>query len=67
MDREKYASWDDFKKAVNYDQYYVASDSPWFVGPGSTKMARQWYEQKLGLTFTEEQRPLTIHVIRRKR
>ncbi|MEZ6138169.1 MAG: hypothetical protein R3C53_25065 [Pirellulaceae bacterium] len=64
--REEYASWDEFKAAVNYDQYYVASDSPWFSGSESRQMARDWYEKEFGVTMTEEQRPMTIHVIRRK-
>jgi hypothetical protein len=29
-------------------------------------MARQWYAKEFGITFTEETRPITIHVVRRK-
>ena len=66
MDSGKYESWQEFKDAVNYDQYYVASDSPWFARRESRQMARDWYEKEFGVTFTEEKRDATIHVIRRK-
>jgi hypothetical protein len=43
-----------------------ATDSPYFVGQESQAMAREWYQQQFGVTFQEEQRKLTMHVIRRK-
>lgn len=66
MDSDKYKSWQEFKEAVNYVQYYVASDSPWFARPESRQMARDWYEKEFGVTMTEEKRKVTTHVIRRK-
>ncbi|MGB7345951.1 MAG: hypothetical protein WBD20_17165 [Pirellulaceae bacterium] len=66
MDREKYKSWEEFKEAVNYDQFYVASDSPYFPDEPSRKMARDWFEKEFGVTMKVEKRPMTIHVIRRK-
>lgn len=66
MDHDKYESWKEFKEAVNYDQYYVASDSPWFAREESRQMARDWYEKEFGVTMTEEKRKMTIHLIRRK-
>ena len=66
MDRNKYQDWQEFKDAVNYDQYYVASDSPWFASEESRQMARDWFEKEFGVTMTEVKRPMTIHVIRRK-
>ena len=47
-------------------EYYAATDSPWFVGHESIAMAREWYAKEFGITFTEEIRPVTVHVIRRK-
>ena len=47
-------------------QYYAATDSPWFVGHESLEMAKEWYAKEFGITFTEEVRPVTVHVIRRK-
>jgi hypothetical protein len=67
MDVEKYKSWQEFKDAVNYDQYYVASDSPWFARQESRQMARDWYEKEFGVTMSEEKREITIHVIRRRK
>ena len=64
--RSEYPTFAEFSKAVNYEQYYVATDSPWFFGKGSLEMARKWYQENLGITFREEKRKVTIHVIRRK-
>lgn len=64
--RSEYGTWGEFSKAVNFNQYYVASDTPWFAGKGSTEIARKWFQEQLGITFTEEKRPTTIYVIRRK-
>ena len=46
--------------------YLVATDSPYFRGAESVEMARRWYRDELGITFTETTRPLTVHVVRRK-
>ena len=67
MDSDQYQSWQEFKDAVNYDQYYVASDSPFFARKESRQMARDWYEKEFGITMTEEKREMTIHVIRRRK
>ena len=48
-------------------EFLVASDSPYFDGEKGQKMARDWYESEFGITFKEEIRPMTIHVIRKKR
>jgi hypothetical protein len=48
-------------------KFYVAMDSPWFVGRESIEMARAWYKKEFGINFTEEKRPVTVHVIRRKK
>jgi hypothetical protein len=48
-------------------EFYVATDSPWFVGHESIQMARDWYKKEFGVTFQEEIRPVTVHVIRHKK
>ncbi len=65
--RREYPSFAEFSKAVNYEQHYVATDSPWFFGKGSLEMARKWYQENFGITFREEKRKVTTHVIRRKK
>jgi hypothetical protein len=47
-------------------QFLVATDIPWFAGHESVEMARQWYAKEFGITFTDQTRPVTVHVIRRK-
>jgi hypothetical protein len=47
-------------------QFYVATDSPYFVGHESLQLAREWYDKEFGITFKEEVRPVTIHLIRPK-
>lgn len=64
-DRSRYPRGQDYRDEVVED-YYVATDSPWFVGPESRQMARQWYEKELGITFEEQKQPMTVHIVRRK-
>ncbi|MEM9825238.1 MAG: hypothetical protein AAF958_01555 [Planctomycetota bacterium] len=64
-DRKEYSTFQEFADAVDYNQHYFASDSPTFYGKGSSQMARDWYEKEFGITFREEQRPVTVHVIGR--
>lgn len=66
-DTERYPTWSEYKKAVSYDDYLVATDAPYFRGEAALPMARKWYEQEFGITFVEETRPVTMHVIRRKK
>lgn len=67
FDKNKYESEAEYEQEVNYEQYLVASDSPYFVGEGSTEMARQWYQKELGITFDSEIRKLTMHIVRQKK
>jgi hypothetical protein len=46
--------------------FYVATDSPWFVDDQSVEMARKWFADEFGITFSEEVRPTVVHVIRPK-
>jgi hypothetical protein len=44
----------------------VSSASPYWRGDEIIEMAREWFEEQFGVTFTEETRPMTIHVVRRR-
>ena len=44
----------------------VSSENPLWRGEGAAEMAREWFEEQFGVTFTEEVRPIAIHVVRRK-
>lgn len=48
-------------------KFFVATDSPYFVGHESLEMAKRWYAEEFGITFTEVKEPVTIHVIRKKK
>lgn len=61
-----HGNFKDYWRNVVEPRYVVATDSPYFRGPGSVEMARSWYRDNLGITFTEELRPMTVHVVRRK-
>lgn len=63
-DKSRFPDGRDFHEKV-VKNYLVAADSPWFVGPESRAMARQWYEEEFGITFEEQKRPMTIHVVQR--
>lgn len=66
-DAERYPTWTEYTNAVSYEDYLVATDAPYFRGKESLPMARNWYEQEFGVTFEEETRPVTMHVVRRKK
>lgn len=44
----------------------VAGEHPYWGGEESIEMARTWFLEQFGVTFTEETRPMTIHVVRRR-
>lgn len=64
-DQEKYPKFSQYREEV-VKEFFVASDSPYFDGEKGQEMAREWYESEFGITFKEEKRPMTIHVIRKK-
>ncbi|MGE5195625.1 MAG: hypothetical protein ACM3U2_24290, partial [Deltaproteobacteria bacterium] len=66
FDPGKYETAKEFRDNVVLPAYGVATDSPWFVGDASMVMAREWYKKEFGITMTEEVRPFTVHVVRRK-
>ncbi len=44
----------------------VSSVSPYWQGDESIAIARKWFEEQFGITFTEQTRPMTVHVVRKK-
>ncbi|MEX0677918.1 MAG: hypothetical protein WD063_12630 [Pirellulales bacterium] len=66
FDKEVHGTWEDYWKNVVEPKYPMATDSPYFRGPESLDMARKWYHDQFGIAFTEETRPTTVHVVRRK-
>jgi hypothetical protein len=64
-DKKLYPSYQQYRDQI-LEKYFVATDSPWFAGEESRPMAWEWYRKEFGISFTEERRPMTIHVVRRK-
>jgi hypothetical protein len=44
----------------------VTGELPYWGGEASIEIARTWFQEQFGVTFTEETRPTTIHVVRRR-
>jgi len=44
----------------------VALECPSFEGPEGLEIARKWFAEEMGVTFTEEVRPMTTYVIRKR-
>ncbi|MEM7315790.1 MAG: hypothetical protein AAF497_21850, partial [Planctomycetota bacterium] len=63
-DFEKYSGRTAWESVVN--PYYVATDVPYFPGKEGREMAIEWYRKEFGITFIEEKRMMTTHVIERK-
>jgi hypothetical protein len=66
FDPQKYKSGQEFYDTIVKPNYCVASDAPLFEGKNSLGLAREWYAREFGITFVEEQRPMTVHVVRSK-
>ncbi|MCA9189326.1 MAG: hypothetical protein R3E01_22725 [Pirellulaceae bacterium] len=64
-DSAKYPQWRDYYEA-EVKKCFVATDSPYFDGSDGQKMACEWFEKEFGITFKEETRAVTVHVIRKK-
>ena len=67
FDKKVHGTREDYWKNVVEPNYVMATDSPFFRHEGSVEMAKKWYRDEFGITFTEESRPRTIHVVRRKK
>lgn len=62
-DFDKHPARTDWEPIVS--PFYVATDVPYFPGKEGRKMAIEWYRTEFGITFVEEKRTLTTHIIER--
>ncbi len=44
----------------------VAAEQPYWGGEESPEIAREWFQEQFGVTFTQETRPMTIYGVRRR-
>ena len=44
----------------------VSSASPYWRGDESIEIAKKWFRENFGVTFNEEIRPVTVHVVRKR-
>lgn len=44
----------------------VSSESPYWGGKESIGIAKKWFKEQFGVTFTEETRPMTVYVVRKR-
>ena len=44
----------------------VSRDGPRWDGPDAPEMARKWFKDEMGITFTEETRTMTTYVVRKR-
>ncbi|NQV33708.1 MAG: hypothetical protein HQ515_13530, partial [Phycisphaeraceae bacterium] len=53
-------------KEASGETLYVSSASPNWRGEECLEMARQWFEEQFGVTFTQEIRPMTVYSVQRR-
>lgn len=44
----------------------VSSETPLLMGKESIEIARKWFKEQFGVTFTEETRPMTVYIVRKR-
>ena len=54
------------RKDSSGEDLYVSSASPYWRGDECVEMARQWFKEQFGVTFTEETRPMTVYTVQRR-
>jgi len=52
--------------ATSSDDVAVSSECPYWGGKESIEIAKKWFEEQFGVTFTEEIQPMTVYVVQRK-
>ena len=52
-------------KGQSDESVAVSSASPYWDGDESIEMARKWFREQFGVTFTEEIRTVTVYLVRR--
>ena len=48
------------------DSVAVSSASPFWGGDESIDIAKKWFAEQFGVTFTEEIRPMTVYIVRKR-
>lgn len=48
------------------DEYAVSSESPYWGGIKSIELARRWFKNEFGVTFTEEKRTVPLFIVQKK-
>jgi hypothetical protein len=56
----------DFLGPKELESVAVSSEEPLWRGEEAIEMARRWFEEEFGVTFTEEVRPMKVLVVQRK-
>ena len=54
------------KEGQSRESIAVSSASPFWGGEESIEIAKKWFAEQFGVTFSEEIRPMTIYVVRRR-
>ena len=44
----------------------VSCESPYWGGDESIEIAKKWFKEQFGVTFTEETRPITVYLVRKR-
>jgi len=44
----------------------VSSETPYWGGEESIEIAKKWFKEQFGVTFTEEIRPMTVYVVQKR-
>lgn len=55
------------KEGQSRESVAVSSESPFWGGDESIEIAKKWFAEQFGVTFSEEIRPMTVYVVRKRR
>ena len=51
------------KEGQPHESVAVSSASPYWGGDESIEIAKKWFKEQFGITFTEESRPMTVYIV----
>jgi len=54
------------KEGQSRESVAVSSESPFWGGEESIDIAKKWFKEQFGVTFSEEIRPMTVYVVRKR-
>jgi hypothetical protein len=55
------------KEGQSRESVAVSNESPFWGGDESIEIAKKWFKEQFGVTFSEEIRPMTVYVVRKQR